>query len=158
MSAGNRGVTMNYFLFAGLLSAATLESLVGLTRSITAIRRVARLRQGRHAELLPSQLWLGVIAAICLGVALALVYAIVWLARAAGVSALVAVLTPVFWAEVYGLLLWWSPDVRRLASLTMGLSGRAIHAIRRRRVHHAASRTEVETVADSILRALYLRT
>lgn len=149
---------MNYFFLAGLLSAATMESLVGLTSSITALRRVARLRRGRHAGLLPSRLSLGAIAAVCTAVGLALAGAIIWLARVASVSALVAVLAPVFWAELYGLVLWWSPDVRKLGSLTLGLGGRAIHAMRRRAAHNPASRADIENVAESIVRALYLRT
>jgi hypothetical protein len=74
-----------------------------------------------------------------------------WLRGMAGASATMAVLVVIFWVELYGLMLVWSPDGHRVWTL---LSRRSASPIQRQSESVHPSRAEVEQVAMSILRSI----
>lgn len=145
---------MNYFLLSGVLVGATMELLLLLARSTTATRRLSELRsRGRHGALLPTpgQTW--ITAGMSLVGILMMLGMLVWLRGMVGASAAMSVLVAIFWVELYGLVLGWSPDGRRAWTLLFH-HGAAVIPRRRESVH--PTRAEVEQVATSILRSMYL--
>ena len=151
-SPSTRGTAMNHFLLAGVLVGAAMELLLVFGRSITATRRLSELEgRGRHEALLPTpgQTWITGAASL-VGI-LILVGMLAWLRGIAGASATMAVLVVVFWVELYGLMLGWSPDGRRMWTHLFHASAPAIQE-RRESIH--PTRAEVDQVATCILRSI----